>query len=185
MASARGLQPRRLTSGREAAKSGVSRAGQDLATPSTEMPSLMMVYASPPPRRARIRDSQAEVETRIFVRRTPSAWPNVFLQPRRAGDPPLPWTASARSTYETLDAPPTTTTNDRLEATVARPKRRARKSSMPVVLFLAAFSLAYAIGHDREVRSELVSELRITKARVLTALETSAMELGRRVAEPR
>src|SRR4051794_24980203 len=73
----------------------------------------MMVYAQPPPRRARIRDSQAEVETRIFVR---APWRNVFLQPPKPSDPPPPWSVAPRV------AP-----SDRHEETLARPRQRARR----------------------------------------------------------
>ena len=129
---------------------------------------MTMVYASPPPRRrVRIRDSQEDVETSVFVRPTRAlAWRNVFLQPWTPHDPPLPW-APRRSrtitpvTHVTEVAPVT-------EVVKARPRRR--RTSMPWVLFFAAFALAFAIGQDRVVRSELASELRTTTTRVLAEL---------------
>jgi hypothetical protein len=137
---------------------------------------MTMVYASPPPRRARNRDSQAHVDTQVYVRRTPHAWRNVFLQPWMPDDPPLPWATPA--------TPPVT-----LPATPATPRAsregRRRRSKMPWVVFLAAFGIAFGIGKDRELRAELVSELRVATARTLAVLETSAMKLGRQVAEPR
>ncbi len=116
---------------------------------------MTMVYASPPPRRARNRDSQADVETRVYVRPTPQAWRNVFLQPWTQSDPPLPWaTASA---IVTLTAPilPVALT---VHAPRARPRRR---SIMPWVVFLAAFGIAFGIGKDRALRAELGSGLRV------------------------
>ena len=124
---------------------------------------MTMVYASPPPRRARNRDSQAEVETRVYVRPTPQAWRNVFLQPWTHSDPPLPWaTASA---IVTLTAPILP-----VALTVRAPRARAqRRSIMPWVVFLAAFGIAFGIGKDRALRAELGSGLRV--------VETSAIRL--------
>ena len=119
----------------------------------------MMVYASPPPRRARSQDSQAEVDTQVYVRPTPHAWRNVFLQPWTPDDAPLPWATPP---------PPARAT--------AKPRRR---SMMPWVLFVAAFGIALGVGRDRELRAELVSELRVATAQAVTFVETSAMRLGR------
>ena len=129
---------------------------------------MTMVYASPPPRRARNRDSQAEVETRVYVRPTPQAWRNVFLQPWTPSDPPLPWTPAAWP----VPRPRAITT-----------RRRRRRSMMPWVVFLAAFGIALGIGRDRALRAELTSELGVAAARTLAALETSAVRLGRQVIE--
>ena len=125
---------------------------------------MTMVYASPPPRRARNRDSQAEVETRVYVRPTPQAWRNVFLQPWTPSDPPLPWATASR--VVTLTAPMRAVA---LSERAPHVKRR-RRSIMPWVVFLAAFGIAFGIGRDRALRAELGSGLRV--------LETSAMRLG-------
>jgi len=149
---------------------------------------MAMVYASPPPRRARRRDSQDDLETRVYVRPTPQAWRNVFLEPWTPQDPPLPWSSPspfralapvppARAAAETLAA---------VEETVSckRPRPR-RRSIMPWVVFLAAFGIAFGIGKDRALRAELVSELRVATARTLAVLQTSAVRLGRQLAELR
>ena len=114
---------------------------------------MTMVYASPPPRRAHHRDSQADVETRVYVRPTPQAWRNVFLQPSRPSDPPLPWATA--STVVTLTAP---------MLPVASPPRAARtkprrRSLVPWVVVVAVFGIAFGIGRDRALRAELGSVL--------------------------
>ena len=124
---------------------------------------MTMVYASPPPRRARNRDSQADVETRVYVRPTPQAWRNVFLQPWTPSDPPLPWATA--STVVTLTAPMLPV------ASTPRPARTKpkRRSIMPWVVVVAAFGIAFGIGSDRALRAELGSGLRV--------LEISAIRL--------
>ena len=126
---------------------------------------MIMVYASPPPRRARRRDSQADVETRVYVRPTPQGWRNVFLQPWTPSDPPLPWETA--SSVVTLTAPVPALALA-LTARVSRAKPR-RRSIMPWVVFLAAFGIAFGIGKDRALRAEVGSGLRV--------LETSAIRL--------
>jgi hypothetical protein len=142
---------------------------------------MTMVYASPPPRRARIRDSEAEVETRVYVRRRPHATQaNVFLQPWTPADPVQPWMPSVprvesqRAESQRADSQPAES-----DETPAPASKRRRRSMMPLVLFLAAFGLAFGVGRDRTLRSELVSELRVATATAVTFVETSAMRLGR------
>ncbi len=132
---------------------------------------MTMVYASPPPRRTRNRDSQAEVDTHVYVRATPQAWRNVFLQPWKPSDPPPPWALP-----NPPSAPPEAPT---LDETRARPAPR-RRSIMPWVVFLAAFGIAFGIGRDRALRAELGSGLRVATARTIAVLESSAMWPGRR-----
>jgi hypothetical protein len=148
--------------------------------------SLTMVYASPPPRRARNRDSQAEVETHVYVRPTPHAWRNVFLQPWTPSDPPLPWTTAVTIAPRPAPAPApapaaaaTATATSELDETLARKVVRRRRSIMPWVVFLTAFGIAYGIGRDRALRAELGTELRVTTARAIAVLETTATRLGR------
>ena len=124
---------------------------------------MTMVYASSPPQRAHNRDSQADVETRVYVRPTPQAWRNVFLQPWTPSDPPLPWATS--STAVTLTAPMLP-----VASTTRAPRTRPPRSSiMPWVVVVAAFGIAIGIGRDRALRAELGSGLRV--------LETSAIRL--------
>lgn len=128
---------------------------------------MTMVYASPPPRRARNCDSQADVETRVYVRPTPQAWRNVFLQPRSPSDPPLPW-ASA-STVVTLTAPMLP-----VASTTRAPRTRRRgRSIMPWVVVVASFGIAFGIGSDRALRTELGSGA----SAALRVLESSAIRL--------
>jgi hypothetical protein len=134
---------------------------------------MAMVYAAPPPRRARMRDSQAEVPTRVFVRPTHQAWRNVFLQPWAPGDAPLPWAGQSRRSAPTLP---------RVSIIV---RRRPRRSMMPWVLFLAAFGIAFGIGKDRALRAELGANVRVMTARALVVLDDSARRLGRQVADLR
>lgn len=152
---------------------------------------MAMVYASPPPRRARRLDSQDDLETQVYVRPTPQAWRNVFLEPWTPQDPPLPWSTPSpfRALAPLPPVPPARAAAETLaafEETVSCKRPRARRRSiMPWVVFLAAFGIAFGIGKDRALRTELVSELRVATARTLAVLETSAVRLGRQVAELR
>jgi hypothetical protein len=112
--------------------------------------------------------------------------PNVFLQPWTPSDPPLPWaTAHARARARAPeDDTATALASATLDETLMRGGRR-RRSMMPWVLFLSAFGLAYGIGHDRVLRAELASELRGGTVQALAVVQSSAMRLGRYVAELR
>lgn len=173
---------------------------------------MTMVYASPPPRRAR--DSEADVDTRIFVRSTPpQAWDRAMVLQIMSG---LGVPAHARASTSSSavrrvsraarlrPVPPPDEPNvflqpwtpadpippwatpaaSSLEETLVRPGRRHR-SKLPWFLFLAAFGLAFGIGQDRKLRAELASELHAAKVHAGDVLESSAMRavhLGRRVA---
>lgn len=131
---------------------------------------MAMVYASPPPRRARTWDSQAEVPTRVFVRPTPRALTNVFLEPWAPGDPRLPWAPRARRSAPTLP---------RASGIV---RRAPRRSILPWALFALAFGIAFGVGKDRALRAELGARVRVTASKALVVMDASARRLGRQVA---
>jgi hypothetical protein len=135
---------------------------------------MTMIDASS--RRWRKLDSQADVETQVYVRRAQHPWGNVFLQPWRPTDPPPPWAIpmSASRAMRALAS----TIGDMAEETLARERPR-RRSIVQWILVAAAFGIAFGIGRDDALRHELRSELRIATARATAVFETSAKRLGR------
>jgi hypothetical protein len=142
------------------------------------------------------RDSEADVETKIFVR-PPLAWDRVMvLQIMKELDKRPPRIVLPKR--KALLVPPRDEPNvfltprssadpqlpwARAEAPVAddtlmiegRPRRaskarRAQKTHTAWVVFVMAFGIAFGIGQDRQLRRELGSKLRVTTAHAAAAV---------------
>jgi hypothetical protein len=165
---------------------------------------MTMVVAAAPARR-RTRDSEAEIETEIYVRppHAPQAWDRVMVlqimqdlgaktraaSARRAKPRvPAPGEPNVFLTWAASDPPPpwaTTATTDvsavlASDETLVRGGAR-RRTNMPWLLFFMAFGIAFGVGQDRPLRAELASKMRASAASVLGVVESSAMRLGRHV----
>lgn len=139
------------------------------------------------------RDSEADVETQIFVR-PPMAWdrvmvlqimkelekrpPRVVPAKRRVSPVPPPDEPNVFLTPRTpadplppwgavdvLRADDTLVRRDRM-----RRSRRASKTHTIWVVFVMAFGIAFGIGQDRQLRRELGSKLRATTAHAVAAV---------------
>ncbi|MEA2747734.1 MAG: hypothetical protein QOI41_1877 [Myxococcales bacterium] len=142
------------------------------------------------------RDSEADVETQIFVR-PPMAWdrlmvlqimrdlekrpPRVVVAKRNIGRVPPPDEPNVFLTPRT-SADPALPWSDlepaRADETLVlegRPRRSRRsrassKSRTPWLVFLMAFGIAFGIGQDRQLRRELGTKLRVATSHAAASL---------------
>lgn len=142
------------------------------------------------------RDSEADVETQIFVR-PPLAWdrvmvlqimkelekrpPRIVLPKRKVSLVPPPDEPNVFLTPRSLADPPLPWAHvdavavDETLVIEGRPRRtskarRAQKTHTAWVVFVMAFGIAFGIGQDRQLRRELGSKLRVTTAHAAAAV---------------
>lgn len=118
--------------------------------------------------------------------RAAAARPNVFLTPLPS-DPPAPWAKARRSPAPARKmvvrkAPPRQVKREvpREDETQLRPRWRhqaPRRMMLPWVLFLMYFLIAFGVGQDRVLRTEVLSKVRYASAQTAVVAQSSAIWL--------
>jgi hypothetical protein len=97
------------------------------------------------PRPARLPNAPTSASVPVSVR----AAPNVFVTPRKPGDPPLPWAEPGAGPKTRRAAAP-------------------HRSAVLWLVFLMSFGIAFGLGRDRALRAELASQARQTAGKAVS-----------------